>query len=90
MVSTTDIKSLILSALPDAQVEVYDPNMDGQHFAAVVISEKFVGIPMIKQHRFVNDALKEHLNSGAIHALQLKTYTPQQWQQSNGSNVQFG
>jgi len=90
MISTANIKSLILAALPDAEVEVHDPNMDGQHFAAIVVSEKFVGIPMIKQHRFVNDALKEYLNSGAIHALQLKTYTPAQWLQDHGSNVEFG
>jgi acid stress-induced BolA-like protein IbaG/YrbA len=87
MISTADIKFLILSVLPDAEVQVHDPNMDGQHFAAIVISEQFVGLPMIKQHRFINDALKEYLNSGAIHALQLKTYTPEQWQ---ASSVQFG
>lgn len=79
--SPTDIQALILAALPNAQVEVQDPNHDGQHFAAIVIAEQFKGLTMIKQHRLVNDALKAHLDSGMIHALQLKTYTPEQWQQ---------
>jgi len=41
MVSTADIKYLILKALPDAQVEVQYPNRDGQHFAEIVIAKLF-------------------------------------------------
>jgi acid stress-induced BolA-like protein IbaG/YrbA len=80
MISTADIESLIVASLPGAKVEVQDPNRDGQHFAAIVIAEQFNGLTTIKQHRLVNDALKQHLDSGAIHALQLKTYSPEQWQ----------
>jgi acid stress-induced BolA-like protein IbaG/YrbA len=80
MISTTDIESLIAAALPGAKIEVQDPNRDGQHFAATVIAEQFSGLTTIKQHRLVNDALKAYLDSGAIHALQLKTYSPEQWQ----------
>jgi len=87
MLSTTDIETVILSALPGAKVEVQDPMRDGQHFNAVVVAEQFTGLTMIKQHRLVNDALKPYLDSGAIHAMQLKTYTLEQW---NSSNVQFG
>ncbi|MDX1977357.1 MAG: BolA/IbaG family iron-sulfur metabolism protein [Pseudanabaenaceae cyanobacterium bins.68] len=87
MVSTTQIQALILAALPGAEVQVYDPNQDGQHFSAVVIAPQFSGIAMVQQHRLVNEALKTPLASGEIHALQLKTYSPEQWQQSN---VQFG
>jgi acid stress-induced BolA-like protein IbaG/YrbA len=80
MISTTDIESLIAEALPGAKIEVQDPNFDGQHFSAIVIAEQFSGLTTIKQHRLVNDALKAHLDSGTIHALQLKTYSPEQWQ----------
>jgi acid stress-induced BolA-like protein IbaG/YrbA len=87
MISVEQIQTLIIQALPDAQVRVIDPNNDGQHFSAVVVASQFVGLPMIKQHRLINDALKAHIDSGEIHALQLKTYSPEQWQQSN---VQIG
>ena len=80
MISTADIESLLIQALPGAKIEVQDPNHDGQHFAAIVIAEQFTGLTTIKQHRLVNEALKSHLDSGAIHALQLKTYSPEQWQ----------
>jgi acid stress-induced BolA-like protein IbaG/YrbA len=82
-----EIESVILQVLPGAQVQVQDPMNDRQHFAAVVIAEQFTGLTMIKQHRLVNDALKQYIDSGAIHAMQLKTYTIAQWQESS---VQFG
>jgi acid stress-induced BolA-like protein IbaG/YrbA len=87
MISASQIQVLIEAALPGAQVVVRDPNNDGQHFNAMVVAPQFAEITMIKQHRLINEALKAHIDSGEIHALQLKTFTPEQWQQSN---VQFG
>ncbi|PLS68347.1 MAG: BolA family transcriptional regulator [Cyanobacteria bacterium M5B4] len=82
MVSAAQITTLIKEAIPGAQVRVEDPYNDGQHFTAIVIAEQFAGQTMIKQHRLVNDALKSYLDDGSIHALQLKTYSPEQWQQA--------
>jgi acid stress-induced BolA-like protein IbaG/YrbA len=91
MISAPQIEALIIQALPDAQVNVLDPNNDGQHFSAVVVAPQFVGLTMIKQHRLINEALKARIDSGEIHALQLKTFTPDQWQQAKSEgNVQFG
>ncbi|MFQ3680310.1 MAG: BolA/IbaG family iron-sulfur metabolism protein [Pseudanabaenaceae cyanobacterium] len=75
------IAELIRRALPQAEVMVENPYNDGQHFSAVVVAPEFAGLTMVKQQRLVNDALKSEIDSGAIHALQLKTYTPEQWQQ---------
>ncbi|MFN5856583.1 MAG: BolA family protein [Pseudanabaenaceae cyanobacterium] len=80
MMSPETIQNLILQALPNAKVQVQDPNHDGQHFSALVIAPEFEGITMIKQHKLVYGAIQEHLDSGAIHALQLKTYSLSQWQ----------
>lgn len=71
-----EIKATILKVLPDATVYVADP--DGEHFEAIVISEKFTGMPLVKQHKIVMNALKEHFKQ-AVHALALKTYTPEKW-----------
>jgi acid stress-induced BolA-like protein IbaG/YrbA len=76
------IADVIQTALPGAQVHVEDTVGDGNHFQAVVIAAQFAGLTMIKQHRMVNDALKEYLDSGQLHALALKTYTPDQWKPS--------
>ncbi len=80
MISHNNIAELISAALPKAKVQVEDPNHDGQHFSAIVIAEQFEGLSMIKQHKLVYGAIQEHLDSGAIHALQLKTHSLSQWQ----------
>ncbi len=82
MISPQQIASLITSAIPGAKVQVQDPYNDGQHFTAIVVAEQFRGETMIKQHRLVNEAIKPYLDDGSIHALQLKTYSPEQWAQS--------
>ena len=52
----------------------------GDHYQAVVISSQFEGKSLIQQHQLVYGAVSEAMASGAIHALALKTYTPETWQ----------
>ena len=80
MISHNDIAELIRAELPNARVQVEDPNHDGQHFAAIVVADQFEGLSMIKQHKLVYGAIQNHLDSGAVHALQLKTYSTSQWE----------
>jgi acid stress-induced BolA-like protein IbaG/YrbA len=80
MISHHHIAELIREALPNAKVQVQDPNQDGQHFAAIVVADEFEGLSMIKQHKLVYGAIQQHLDTGAIHALQLKTYSTSQWE----------
>ena len=75
---TKQIEEIILGAVPNAQVIVRDPMNDGAHFEATVISESFVGMPLVKQHRQVMQSLKDAF-AGDLHALALKTYTPEKW-----------
>ncbi len=75
-----DIKNLIETAMPGARALVRGE--DGVHFEAAVISEVFAGKTLIEQHRLVKAVLAEHIQSGAIHALSLKTYTPEAWHKS--------
>jgi len=75
------IKQTIQSALPDATVYVVDPQQDGQHFESIVISESFEGMPLVKQHQAVMKPLKAAFESD-VHALRLKTFTPEKWEAS--------
>ncbi len=52
------------------------------HFKITVVSDQFDGLPLIKQHRLVNQALAEELRT--IHALALHTYTPDRWFERGG------
>tara|TARA_B100000676_G_scaffold5324_2_gene4912 strand:+ start:2002 stop:2244 length:243 start_codon:yes stop_codon:yes gene_type:complete len=72
-----EIKVLIESGLPDCEARV---DGDGRHWNAVVVSSAFAGKPMLKQHRLVYAALGDSFDTEALHALSLKTYTPEQWQ----------
>jgi acid stress-induced BolA-like protein IbaG/YrbA len=55
---------------------------DGTHFEAVIVSSAFEGKSMVKQHQLVYGALGERMRA-EIHALSMKTYTPQKWQELN-------
>jgi acid stress-induced BolA-like protein IbaG/YrbA len=72
------IKSRIEAGLPGSQVFVEG---DGQHFQAVVVSAEFTNQTMLKQHQMVYATLGEAMGSD-IHALSIRTLTPEQWQQS--------
>ena len=75
MITKSKVISLITSQLPDAVVKV--ENLKGNdHLQVTVISSKFNGLTLVKQHQLVYSALKEELASEAIHALALKTETP--------------
>ena len=78
------IENIIKSALPDATIYVMDPYNDGQHFQALVISPTFSGASLVEQHQMVMNPLKEALESNAVHALGLKTFTPEKWERKRG------
>jgi stress-induced morphogen len=70
-----DIEALILAGIPDARVEITDLAGDGDHYAARVVSESFRGMPRVRQHQRVYEALGGRMG-GVLHALQLTTATP--------------
>ncbi|MBP8221922.1 MAG: BolA family transcriptional regulator [Aeromonadaceae bacterium] len=50
------------------------------HFKVVLVSAQFVGQRPLARHRAVNSVLADEL-AGAVHALALHTYTPDEWLQ---------
>jgi acid stress-induced BolA-like protein IbaG/YrbA len=69
------IQTLIEAGLPGARAEVSGD--DGVHFEATVVSAAFAGKLPLARHRLVYATLGE-LMGGAIHALALKTLTPEE------------
>ena len=61
------------AGLPAARAQVQGE--DGVHFEATVVSEAFRGKLPLARHRMVYATLGD-LMGGAIHALQLRTITP--------------
>lgn len=71
-----EIEGMIKAAFPDAIVEITDLAGDNNHFAARVVSSAFAGMPRVKQHKAVYDALGGRMG-GVLHALQLTTAVPE-------------
>ena len=75
MATKSEVINLIKQKIVDS--EVYVENLKGNdHLQITVISSEFNGLSLVKQHQLVYSALKEELASEAIHALALKTETP--------------
>lgn len=75
MVRPEDVQKYIADALPCDFIEVRG---DGQHFEAVIVSPAFAGKTMVQQHQTVYRALGDRMRE-EIHALSMKTYSPEQW-----------
>lgn len=73
--SADEIQTMIRDAIPGAAVEITDLAGDGDHYAARVVAEAFRGMPRVKQHQLVYQALGGRMG-GVLHALQLTTATP--------------
>jgi stress-induced morphogen len=68
------IRSLLEQAFPDAtELAVQDRTGGGDHFQVVVASPRFEGLPLLEQHRLVNEALAAPLADGTIHELRIQT-----------------
>lgn len=83
--NAADIERLIESEIEDAEATVTTPRDPDQqfedaHFAAVVVSPAFEGKTLVAQHQLVYDALEGHMTTD-IHALELKTYTPEEYEE---------
>ncbi|WP_132060129.1 BolA family protein [Halorussus amylolyticus] len=75
-----DVKRLIEENLEDAKATVTHPRgtHDEDHLAATVVSPAFEGERLVQQHQLVYDALGDHMTTD-IHALELTTYTPEEY-----------
>ena len=83
MLSAAQLESYITQGLACDFIQVLGD--DGTHFDAVIVSSAFEGKRMVHQHQLVYAALGDRMRA-EIHALGMKTYTPQQWQDLNVKN----
>ena len=71
-----EVKRRIEEALPGAQATVSDLTGGGDHLRAEVVYDGFAGLSRIQQHKLVYDVFEGEIG-GPIHALSLKTSTPE-------------
>lgn len=74
-----DIKQLIETTIPHCKALVAGD--DGRHFEAIVISPLFSNKNRVQKQQVVYSALNSPLSDGTLHAISIKTYTPDEWEQ---------
>lgn len=76
----TEIKALIERGIDNSEAIV--TGAEGK-YEAVVISPAFEGLTMVKEHQLVYATVNSQIASGELHALSIKAYTPEEWQEKN-------
>jgi len=74
-----EVCQLIERGLPGATVQVEDTTGGGDHFEALVVTDKFDGKSLVERHQLVYAALGDAMRV-RVHALTLKTLTPAQYE----------
>ncbi len=77
------IKAMIEQGIEGATAQV---DGDGHHFQAQIVASAFEGLNMVKQHQLVYQALGNAFQDN-LHALSIKTFTPDQWHKASGLQV---
>jgi acid stress-induced BolA-like protein IbaG/YrbA len=80
MVTPQQIQQWIQAGLACDHIQVAG---DGQHFEALIVSPEFRGKLPVARHQLVYGVLGERMHA-EIHALSMKTLTPEEWQAKNG------
>ncbi len=79
------IKQLIETKLSDCEISVSGEN---GHFEVVAIGDIFADKSLVAKQQLIYGTINEHITSGAIHALTIKTYTSAEWQKAQKLRVQ--
>ncbi|CAI2718234.1 BolA family protein [Nitrospina watsonii] len=90
------IEDILKETLQAVYVEIIDESYlhrghkaagGGGHYAVIVVSEQFAGVNPLDRRRLVYGALDEQINGQPkrIHAIQIKTFTPAQWEEAGNT-----
>ena len=82
------IAERICTLAPGTKTEVVDLTGTQDHWQALIISSAFEGKLMMEQHRMVYALFDKEIQSNEVHALTLKTFTPNQYLKFNPGGSQ--
>jgi acid stress-induced BolA-like protein IbaG/YrbA len=81
MIPAAEVKKMLEQAFPGDHIEL--ASGDDHHFQLLIVSERFAGRTPVEQHQMVYRALGGAMRED-IHAMSLRTYTPEQWRKLHG------
>lgn len=71
-----DVKAQLQERLPECEFQVRG---DGSHFEIVAIGAVFADLNAVKKQQLIYGALNDKIADGSIHAVVIKTFTPDEW-----------
>ena len=71
------VKTLLESHLENCEVQVQG---EGNHYDITAVGALFDGLRPVKKQQLVYAALSDHIADGTIHAVNIRTFTPAEWQ----------
>lgn len=73
------VKERILEGIPDAEIVVNEFSGGNDHYAVLIVSSVFAGKKLLARHRLILDLFQHEISTGEVHALTMKTHTPEEW-----------
>jgi acid stress-induced BolA-like protein IbaG/YrbA len=83
MITEDVIRQRLVKGLNASDIDVVvegDGCVGGARLHITVVSNVFVGKPMIQRHRMVNNLFLDEINSNKIHSVTIKAYTSDQFE----------
>ncbi len=72
------VKALLQNHMPECEFHVQG---EGANYDITAIGGVFEGLRPVKKQQLVYAALSDEIAEGSIHAVNIRTFTPEQWQQ---------
>ena len=76
------VKVLLQDHMSECEFQVQG---EGNHYDIVAIGAVFEGLRPVKKQQLIYAALNEQIADGTIHAVNIRTYTPAQWQETSAN-----
>lgn len=83
---SSEIEQRVTAIIGDAEVEVEGADCD---FTVTVISDQFKQLMPVKRQQLILSGFSDVIASGALHALTVKPFTPEEWNKRYSSLVQL-
>ena len=81
MMHSEQIKTIITRGLPCEHLHIEGV---GEYYEALIVSSFFEGKSRVKRQQEINALLRSYFDSGELHALSMKTLTPEEWSAQRG------
>ena len=72
------VKALLQNHMPECEFHVQG---EGANYDITAIGDVFEGLRPVKKQQLVYAALNDEIAEGSIHAVNIRTFTPEQWRQ---------